>query len=53
MPLPHFLILILLVILASGLTIWAASSVGVPFFALGLVALLAAAIGHLAVHEDR
>lgn len=47
MPLPHFLILILAVILAAGLTIWAASVVGIPLFALGLLALVAAALAHL------
>lgn len=52
MPLPHFLILILAVILAAGLTIWAASAVGVPIFALALVALMAAAIAHLARRQD-
>lgn len=58
MPLPHFLILVLAVILAAGLTIWAASAVGVPLFALGLLALVAAAVAHLTArdrhsHEDR
>ncbi|HWL58770.1 MAG TPA: hypothetical protein VNQ78_19125 [Paracoccus sp. (in: a-proteobacteria)] len=52
MPLPHFLILIFAVILAAGLTIWAASAVGVPLFALALIALMAAAIAHLATRED-
>lgn len=52
MPLPHFLILIFSVILAAGLTIWAASAVGVPLFALALVALMAAAIAHLVMRED-
>jgi len=51
MPLPHFLILVLAVILAAGLTIWAASAVGVPMLALGLVALMAAAVAHLAMRE--
>lgn len=53
MPLPHFLILILAVILAAGLTIWAASAVGIPLFALGLLALLAAAIAHLTTRDHR
>jgi hypothetical protein len=53
MPLPHFLILILAVILAAGLTIWAASAIGIPLFALGFLALLAAAIAHLTTRDHR
>ncbi|MNU03330.1 hypothetical protein D3C72_2473130 [compost metagenome] len=52
MPLPHFLVLIFTVILAAAVTIWAASAVGVPLVALGLIALMAAAIAHLAWRED-
>lgn len=52
MPLPHFLILIIAVTLAAGLTIWAASAVGIPLFALALIALMAAAIAHLAMRQD-
>ncbi|MFT4012907.1 MAG: hypothetical protein QM682_05780 [Paracoccus sp. (in: a-proteobacteria)] len=52
MPLPHFLFLILAVVLAAGLTIWAASAVGIPLFVLALAALMAAAIAHLAWRED-
>ena len=48
MPLPHFLILILAVILAAALTIWAATAIGVPLYALALIALSAAAILRLA-----
>jgi len=44
MPLPHFLLVLALVILAAALTIWAASSAGVPMAAMGLTALLAAAV---------
>lgn len=51
MPLPHFLILILAVILAAGLTLWAASAAGVPLFALGLLALAAAGIAHLTTRD--
>lgn len=51
MPLPHFLILILAVILAGGLTIWAASAVGVPPLALGLLALAGAGIAHLTTRD--
>ena len=36
MPLPHFLALILTVLLAAGLTVWAAAGFGWP---LGMVAL--------------
>jgi len=53
MPLPHFLMLIIAVILAAGLTIWAASAVGIPLFALGFLALLAAAIAHLSMRDRR
>ncbi|SIP87139.1 hypothetical protein SAMN05421641_101104 [Paracoccus thiocyanatus] len=53
MPLPHFLILILVVILAGGLTVWAASAAGIPLFALGLLALVAAAIAHLTMRDHR
>jgi len=52
MPLPHFLLLILAVILAAGLTIWVASAVGIPLFVLGLLALLAAAVAHLGMRDD-
>ena len=51
MPLPHFLMLILAVILAAGATIWAASVVGVPLFVLGLLALMAAGVAHLAARD--
>ncbi|WP_199259799.1 hypothetical protein [Paracoccus binzhouensis] len=51
MPLPHFLILILAVILAAGLTIWAASAVGIPLVAIGLLALAAAGIAHLTMRD--
>lgn len=53
MPLPHFLMLILAVVLAGGLTIWVASAVGVPLFVLALVLLMAAGVAHLATHLDR
>lgn len=48
MPLPRFLWTLLLVILAAGLTIWAARAAGIPLTALGLTALLAAAVVGLA-----
>ncbi|AWX92315.1 hypothetical protein DPM13_00840 [Paracoccus mutanolyticus] len=52
MPLPQFLVLICAVIVAAALTIWVASAIGIPLLALGLVALTAAAITHLAMRED-
>lgn len=42
MPLPHFLALVLAVIVAAGLTIWAASGLGLSMGALAIAALLAA-----------
>ena len=44
MPLPHFLLMLLLVIVAAAMTIWAVSAAGVPMTALALTALLAAAV---------
>ena len=52
MPLPHFLILILAVILAAALTLWIASAAGVPLMAMALVILMAAGIAHFAMRED-
>ena len=51
MPLPHFLMMLALVVLAAGLTIWAASSAGLPMAALAITALLAAAVVGLAGRE--
>lgn len=46
MPLPHFLLMIALVICAAGLTVWAVSAAGLPLAALAVTALLgAAAVG--------
>ena len=42
MPLPHFLALVFAVIVAAGLTIWAASGPGLSLGALAIAALLAA-----------
>ncbi|HRM74248.1 MAG TPA: hypothetical protein PLI13_06020 [Paracoccus sp. (in: a-proteobacteria)] len=53
MPLPHFLLMILAVILAAGLTIWAANAVGIPLVALGLLALVGAALAHLTTRDHR
>lgn len=44
MPLTHFLGLIALVVLAAGLTLWLAFSVGVPAAALMFAALSASLI---------
>ncbi|WP_170295199.1 hypothetical protein [Paracoccus aestuariivivens] len=52
MPLPHFLILIVAVILTGALTIWIAASIGIPLYVLGVVALTAAAIVHFATRVD-
>lgn len=46
MPLPHFLLLILSVILAAALTLWASFAIGVPALAFLIMALSAAAIVH-------
>mgnify|MGYP003594150357 CR=1 FL=1 len=42
MPLPHFLALILVVTVAAGLTLWAASWLGLSFGVMAGLALLAA-----------
>lgn len=47
MPLPHFLMMLVTVILAAALTLWAGFVAGVPFVAMLLVALTAAAFVHL------
>jgi len=44
MPLPHFLLLIAAVILAGALTVFIALHQGISLPALGLVALVAAAL---------
>lgn len=48
MPLPHFLLMLVVVIVAALLTIWAAVSVGVPIAVLGVLLLIAAMLAHLA-----
>lgn len=48
MPLPHFLLLLIAVILAAGLTLWAAAVAGLPVAAMAITALIAAAALHLA-----
>lgn len=47
MPLPHFLFLLLAVIVAGGVTVWLAAQAGVPFGLIGLGALMAAALVRL------
>jgi len=42
MPLPHLLGLILVVLVAAGVTIWAATGLGVSLVALSALALLGA-----------
>jgi len=44
MPLPHFLLMILAVIAAAGLTIFLAAEAGLPMAALALGALIGAAL---------
>lgn len=51
MPLPHFLLLLAAVIVSAAFTIWLASAIGVPLFALGLLALMAAAVAHYAARD--
>lgn len=51
MPLPHFLLMLAAVIISAGITLWLASTFGVPLFALGLLALMAAAIAHYAARD--
>ncbi len=51
MPLTHFLALILTVILAAGLSLWAVTALGLPLVWVALGALaLAAAVRGLAWH---
>lgn len=46
MPLPHFLLMLVLVICAAAMTIWAVAELAVPHAALAISALLgAAAVG--------
>ncbi len=47
MPLPHFLLLVCVVIFLAGLTIWAVTASGVSLMALGLMALFGAGIARL------
>ncbi|KFE36862.1 hypothetical protein [Thioclava atlantica] len=47
MPLPHFLLLILFVIVLAGLTLWAFAVSGVPVAMLALMVLIAAGVMRL------
>lgn len=47
MPLPHFLLLLLAVVLAALVTLWASFAIGMPEMALLLIALTAVALLHL------
>lgn len=44
MPLPHFLVLIISVIVAAGLTLWVVFTAGLPFAVVAMLALLGAAV---------
>jgi hypothetical protein len=52
MPLPHFLLLMIAVLLAAALTLWISVAAGVPEVALALIVLSAAALVHLG-HRNR
>jgi hypothetical protein len=47
MPLPHFLMLIVFVIVMAGVTIWAFAMSGMPIATLGLMVLIAAGVMRL------
>lgn len=51
MPLPHFLLMIAIVILAAAVTVWATLSAGIPLAALALIALTGAAVLHLSMRD--
>lgn len=48
MPLPQFLLMLAVVIIAAAATLWLATSVGVALPALAVVAVIAAAVVHVA-----
>lgn len=52
MPLPHFLMMLLAVVLAALVTLFASFAAGVPEVALVLVLLTAAALVHIG-HRSR
>ncbi|SIS84411.1 hypothetical protein [Phaeovulum vinaykumarii] len=47
LPLPHFLVLVVAVILAAALTLWAAFRAGISLMAVGLLALAGAGVVRL------
>ncbi|MFB2532275.1 hypothetical protein ACEYYB_00675 [Paracoccus sp. p4-l81] len=51
MPLPHFLLMLFGVIALAGATIWMVAGSGLPLGALGMAALVGAAIMRLALHR--
>lgn len=51
MPLPHFLLLIVAVIVAALATLYVSVAAGVPLAVLGLVALVGAALLHLTMRD--
>lgn len=51
MPLPQFLMLVLSVVFAAGLTIWLAVAAGVSMAVLGFAVLMAAGIVHFSMRE--
>ncbi len=48
MPLPQFLLMLVLVIVVAAATVWLATSFGIALPALALVAVIAAAVAHVA-----
>ncbi|MFV0293618.1 MAG: hypothetical protein ACK5II_10585 [Paracoccus sp. (in: a-proteobacteria)] len=53
MPLPHFLLLMVAVILAAAATLWVGITHGVPIVALALAALIAAGLVHFTRRDHR
>ncbi|MDO5642825.1 MAG: hypothetical protein Q4G26_10640 [Paracoccus sp. (in: a-proteobacteria)] len=53
MPLPHFLLLMIAVILAAAATLWVSIAQGIPLVALALAALIAAALMRLGRGDHR
>ncbi|WBU59001.1 hypothetical protein [Paracoccus albus] len=53
MPLPHFLILMVAVILAAAATLWVSIAHGVPLVALALAALIAAGVVHFSGSDNQ
>lgn len=53
MPLPHFLLLILMVIIAAAFTLWISFTSGVSLIALLLPALMAAAVAHVTIRKNQ